>query len=119
MPKANQGPMRRREPQRLCVVCRASRDKRELVRLAVSADGRLQIDDRGRGPGRGAYVCRRKACWDDRSLSSRLGRALRTSLNDEDRRLLSEYAGRLPEDAVAPVASSDEHPVLEGWPSHD
>ncbi len=109
----------RREPQRLCVVCRVPQGKRQLVRLALSADGQLQIDESGKGPGRGAYLCRRQVCWHDRSLASRLGRALRTTLKADDVRLLSDYARGLPPDTGPSAVSPDERPVPEGWTADD
>ena len=48
-------------PMRRCVVCRASRPKAELVRWIRTAQG-VALDDVGKSPGRGAYICRSEPC---------------------------------------------------------
>jgi len=46
-------------PVRTCVGCRRSRQRDELVRLALTDDRRrVTLDLRCRLPGRGAYICR-------------------------------------------------------------
>ena len=51
-------------PTRTCIGCRRVRPQRELARLVRGRDGRVIVDDRGRAPGRGAYVCRDAECVD-------------------------------------------------------
>ena len=70
----------RRQPQRSCVACRDKRPKANLVRLVLDDDGRLQIDARGRAPGRGAYLCADPACWRRAADGRLLGVALRHKL---------------------------------------
>ena len=48
---------RKRIPQRTCVGCRDVGDKRQLVRLVRTPGGTVEIDDTGKRPGRGAYLC--------------------------------------------------------------
>lgn len=79
----------RQQPQRTCVVCHDKRDKRLLVRLVKTADG-LKVDPTGKMDGRGAYLCDRTSCWDQAIHGPALGKALRTTLNDEDRKRLQE-----------------------------
>jgi predicted RNA-binding protein YlxR (DUF448 family) len=83
----------RRQPQRTCVSCRETGDKRRLTRLIRSPDGRVQLDATGRLPGRGAYLCSRQSCW-QRALSRGdvLARALRTTVSAEDREALLAQA---------------------------
>jgi hypothetical protein len=81
---------RRTLPQRSCVVCRETADKRALTRLVRGADGRIVVDERAREPGRGAYLCERPECW-QRSAAV-LGRALRATVTDQDRVTLQDYA---------------------------
>ncbi|HEU4752192.1 MAG TPA: YlxR family protein [Armatimonadota bacterium] len=52
----------RRSPQRSCIGCRVVRDKRELVRVVHTPDGRFVLDTTGKIAGRGAYVCPSPAC---------------------------------------------------------
>ncbi len=49
-------------PQRMCVVCRAMKDKAELIRVVRSKEGVFALDPTGKMPGRGAYVCREGDC---------------------------------------------------------
>ena len=82
---------RRRAPQRMCVTCRQTREKRDLVRIVRVADGDVTVDERGRLPGRGAYLCRSWECGERALGDGGLSRALKTSLNEERERALREY----------------------------
>ncbi|HJM75603.1 MAG TPA: YlxR family protein [Dehalococcoidia bacterium] len=82
----------RRQPQRTCVVCREPRDKRDLVRLVRTSEGRVQLDERGRMPGRGAYLCHEGACWRQALEGRSLASALRTVLLADDLAALHAYA---------------------------
>jgi predicted RNA-binding protein YlxR (DUF448 family) len=84
--------MRRRHvPQRMCVACRQTREKRDLVRVVRSADDAVTVDETGRLPGRGAYLCRSWGCWERALDDRRLDRALRISLNQEREQALRDY----------------------------
>jgi uncharacterized protein len=60
------------------VACRTSRTKQELVRVVRTPDGRVIVDETGRTPGRGAYVCRSAACLTIANTKGALSRALET-----------------------------------------
>ncbi len=62
---------------RSCVLCRAKRPKRELLRLVLASDGSLTIDPGGRALGRGCYVCFDDKELRDRNANVKIGRALR------------------------------------------
>ena len=47
-------------PQRTCLGCGARDDQRALIRLTVTAEGDLKIDER---QGRGGYLHRSQDCW--------------------------------------------------------
>lgn len=79
---------RRRVPQRTCVVCRTTADKRALVRLVRTPDDGVHVDPTGKRNGRGAYLCDDPVCWDRALASDVLARALRTTLTDADRERL-------------------------------
>ncbi|RMH62114.1 MAG: YlxR family protein [Zetaproteobacteria bacterium] len=49
-------------PVRTCFACRASLDKHAMLRLVMDEAGVLWPDLRQRAPGRGTYLCMRKAC---------------------------------------------------------
>ncbi|MCU0499422.1 MAG: YlxR family protein [Anaerolineae bacterium] len=78
-------------PQRMCVVCRSKDNKRRLTRLVRSEQGIL-IDPTGKAHGRGAYLCDDPKCWARAIASDVLDKALKTSLQPEDRQRLSQAA---------------------------
>ncbi|RPJ63122.1 MAG: YlxR family protein [Dehalococcoidia bacterium] len=82
-------------PGRTCVACRATRGKRELVRLVVS-EGLIEVDPKGKKPGRGVYLCPRLECWETAFKNNRIEFGLRTKLSAENRQLLLEYGRSLP-----------------------
>jgi hypothetical protein len=84
-------------PERTCIGCRTKRPKRELVRVVRSAEGHIVIDETGKYPGRGAYLCRRRDCWALALKRASLNRALRTTLSSEDIATLYEFSASLPE----------------------
>lgn len=45
--------------------------KKELIRVVKSPEGEIDIDLKGKAPGRGAYLCCNRACV-DRAAKSRL-----------------------------------------------
>lgn len=87
----------KRIPERMCVACREKRSKKELVRVVRSVDGHIIIDETGKLPGRGAYLCRRRECWELALKRASLNRALRTNLSSEEVASLREFLLSLPE----------------------
>jgi predicted RNA-binding protein YlxR (DUF448 family) len=49
------------DPIRTCLGCGQRSLKGELIRI-VTVDGALRVDESGRLPGRGAYLCPETAC---------------------------------------------------------
>jgi len=76
---------RRHTPQRTCVVCRTTSDKRTLTRLVRTPESGVKVDPTGKEKGRGAYLCDQAVCWDRALESDVLSKALRTTLTEEDR----------------------------------
>lgn len=75
---------RRKVPLRMCVSCREMKPKKELIRVVRSPEGEISIDDeRGKKPGRGAYICRNSACIDKARKSNILERSLNQKIEDE------------------------------------
>ena len=77
-------------PQRQCVGCREMKDKRLLVRIVRSPEGRLSMDSRGKLPGRGAYVCPSRECLAKARKSRALERAFATAVPAEIFELLEQ-----------------------------
>lgn len=80
-------PARKRIPVRTCVVCRTKDLKRTLTRIVRTETG-IQIDRSGKMNGRGAYLCESKSCWEHAVNTNILDKALRTTLNQDDRNRL-------------------------------
>ncbi len=71
-------PNERREPQRTCIGCREVAGKRGFVRIVRAAGGGVAVEEPGeRLPGRGAYLHRRRSCWERALRGGRIGAALR------------------------------------------
>lgn len=79
-------------PLRTCVACRETKPKRELIRIVLFADGAIAVDETGKQNGRGAYLCRQRACWHKALERGSLGRALRAPLTSELIDELAAYA---------------------------
>lgn len=69
-------------PVRTCVGCRGRAPKAHLLRLNVGAAGSIRLDLSGSGPGRGAYVHRRRSCVEAALSRGALARGLRTGLDE-------------------------------------
>lgn len=91
----------KRQPQRTCIACRSVNAKRGLVRIVRTPAGEVLVDATGKRPGRGAYVCARRACWRVVLAGPQIAHALHVELTPEQRVVLEIYAGQLPEDAPA------------------
>jgi predicted RNA-binding protein YlxR (DUF448 family) len=62
-------------------------------------DGVAEVDPTGKKPGRGAYLCGRRACWETALKKGSLEHALRVKICAENRQALAEYSQTLPEEA--------------------
>jgi len=83
-------------PLRTCVQCQQVRPKRELVRVVRSAEGQVLVDEKGKAPGRGAYLCRNRSCWEHALARDRLEYALMAKLSPADKTRLLDYGQQLP-----------------------
>jgi predicted RNA-binding protein YlxR (DUF448 family) len=91
---------RKRVPLRTCVQCHEVRPKRELIRIVRTPEGAIEIDALGKAAGRGAYLCRSRACWQGAISGDRLDYALRVRLSPERKKGLLEYGEQLPSTAA-------------------
>jgi uncharacterized protein len=86
---------RKHIPTRTCIVCRRSLPKRELVRVVRAPSGDVGVDLTGKKPGRGAYLCQRRACWIEAIKKKSLDHALKATLTEEEKARLAGYADSL------------------------
>ena len=49
-------------PLRQCVACRELKEKRDMLRVVKTSDGKIFIDFSSKASGRGAYVCNNPEC---------------------------------------------------------
>lgn len=75
-------------PMRTCVGCTESRDKKDLIRIAVY-EGEAAVDPEGRAKGRGIYICRDNSeCFDKAIKRKALERALKRPVSEEEKEKL-------------------------------
>jgi len=86
-------------PQRTCIACKQIKEKKALIRLVRAENGTAEVDISGKKPGRGAYLCPNKVCWESVLKKNRLEYALRTKLSDDNRQILTEYIHNLLEES--------------------
>jgi predicted RNA-binding protein YlxR (DUF448 family) len=111
MVKQQKSPRQRHVPMRTCIACRKVDAKRGLSRLVRLPEGRVAIDITGKQPGRGAYVCAERSCWETALKRKAIERALKIeSLDPGDRQMLIDHAAKLPfgndADKIEPVPVS-------------
>jgi predicted RNA-binding protein YlxR (DUF448 family) len=70
----------RKIPQRKCVGCNTSKDKKELIRVVKNAEGEISVDMTGKKNGRGAYICKKATCLKKARKSRRIETSLECSI---------------------------------------
>ncbi len=70
-------------PQRSCVVCRAQKNKNELLRIVKNKQNEIKIDTLGKEPGRGAYICYSEQCLEKAQKSKKIEKALEIKIEEE------------------------------------
>ena len=55
-------------PQRTCTVCRKQKNKNELLRIVKNKENIIKVDEKGKEPGRGAYICYDMECLEKAKL---------------------------------------------------
>jgi predicted RNA-binding protein YlxR (DUF448 family) len=72
------------EPIRTCIGCRRKSTKWELIRLVRNELGQVLVDESGKKPGRGAYVCSDFQCINLALTPKKLNKILKTDLGFEE-----------------------------------
>ena len=80
-----------RQRPRTCVACREESPKRALIRVVRSPYGEAVLDESGKLPGRGAYLCATSACVEKARKTKALSRALKTDVKADVYDRLTEY----------------------------
>ena len=75
--------MQKKIPMRQCLGCREMKPKRELIRAVKSPDGEVNLDFKGKMPGRGAYLCPNGESLKKAMKSKALERAFSVQIPEE------------------------------------
>jgi uncharacterized protein len=70
-------------PMRKCVACQEMTPKKELIRVVREPNGEVKMDPTGKASGRGAYLCKKEACFSLARKRKALDRSLEVSIPDE------------------------------------
>lgn len=70
-------------PERRCVGCGVSKEKRSLIRIVRDPEGNISIDATGKRSGRGAYLCLDLNCFKKARKSKRLDSNLNSTISEE------------------------------------
>lgn len=70
-------------PMRRCLGCMQSFPKKDLVRVVRTPENEVCMDLTGKKSGRGAYICRDKACLKKAVKAKRLQSNLEVQIGDE------------------------------------
>ncbi len=75
--------MAKKIPLRKCVACQEMVAKKELLRVVKTPEGSVIIDESGKQNGRGAYICRKKECFEKAEKTKALARSLDCDISAE------------------------------------
>lgn len=95
MAKKVKGPRPKHVPVRTCMACHETRPKRDLIRVVRTLDGEVEVDPTGKRPGRGAYLCRDRTCWELALKKKAIEHALQTTMSADNRASLEECSRTL------------------------
>ena len=70
-------------PLRMCLGCNEMKPKNELIRVVKDPEGNISLDFTGKKNGRGAYICRSKACLEKAIKSKRIERSFSVGIPNE------------------------------------
>lgn len=73
----------KKKPARQCIGCRESKEKKELIRVVKTPEGKIQLDRTGRLNGRGAYLCDSDECLKKARKSNALSRSFKMAVLEE------------------------------------
>ena len=89
----------KKQPQRMCVTCKTRRDKKDLLRIVLNADGSVSYDPTGKASGRGCYLCKNSKCIEEELKAHRISKGLRHGVAPEEIKQLAEDILKLVRDS--------------------
>lgn len=88
-------PKTKKIPLRQCVSCREAKEKKAMLRVVKTAEGKVFIDFSGKASGRGAYVCDNPDCIKKLKKCRQLDRVFACKVDDAVYQTIEEeYFGR-------------------------
>ncbi len=69
-----------------------------MVRVVRTLTGEVEVDPTGKKAGRGAYLCRSRACWELAIRKRSLEHALKATISPESKSALQQFGSELPEE---------------------
>jgi predicted RNA-binding protein YlxR (DUF448 family) len=85
----------KKKPQRQCIGCGERHDKKDLIRIVQSPEGKLSADATGRSQGRGAYICPKPECLQKAVKKRGLNRAFKREIRPEELTAVTEDFSRI------------------------
>lgn len=85
-------------PLRMCIVCRKMLEKKEMIRVVLTPEGEIEIDETGKKSGRGAYICTDPACIAKCSKSKAVTRNFKKEANSEIYKQIEDEYNRKKQD---------------------
>lgn len=70
-------------PLRMCLGCQEMKAKRELIRVVKNNENLISLDDKGKKPGRGAYICKKIECFEKAKKAKRFEKAFECKVEDD------------------------------------
>ena len=73
--------LNKKVPLRMCIVCKESKPKKNLVRI-VKNDNEFIIDKTGKLNGRGSYICNNDVCIENLSKQKVLNKVFKCNIDN-------------------------------------
>lgn len=67
----------------MCIGCREKKDKKGLIRIVSNKQNEISVDFEQKKDGRGAYICKNEACFENMRKGNKLKNALKTSIDNK------------------------------------
>ena len=76
-------PKTKKIPLRMCISCRELKEKRDMLRVVKSGDGKIFLDFSSKASGRGAYICNSPECIKKLKKQRLLNKVFSWAVGDE------------------------------------
>ncbi len=84
-------------PERMCTGCQETRPKKDMIRIVRSPEGEFFVDLTGKKSGRGAYICRKKECFDAAKKNHGFERSFKSNIDNHIYDILEQQMASMEE----------------------